>query len=372
MGVWYPQRWGIETAMPSQEELKWSQLKVSVLVVVSLAALTGLIFVMSGSTGGLFSRKIRLRSYFENANGLKVGAPVTLDGVTIGTVIGVNILPHHEPNSVEVICRVGANFLPSLHTDSTVAIDQAGVLGDSFVDISSATARGPEPGDYAVLPGASAPGIPEVMRTSRQTLAETSDVLEKIGATVDTINHGHGTAGLLLNDPQTAKNLSRMLTELEALTQQISSGKGSLGKLIADDQLYNRANDTITKLDDIATRLDNGEGTAGKLLHDDSLYQNLNQAAANTNSLLAQINAGHGALGKLARDPALAKKLQVSIGQMDSLLKNINDGKGSLGQLAVNPALYNHADQAMSEGGSLVTELRRNPKKYLTVHVKLF
>lgn len=57
---------------------------------------------------------------------------------------------------------------------------------------------------------------------------------------------------------------------------------------------------------------------------------------------------------------------------MDSLLKNINDGKGSLGQLAVNPALYNHADQAMSEGGSLVTELRRNPKKYLTVHVKLF
>lgn len=358
--------------MPSQDELKWSQLKVGVLVVVSLAALTGLIFLMSGSTGGLFSKKIRLRSYFDNADGLKVGAPVTLDGVTIGNVAAVQIVPHHEPNSVEVICRVGAQFLPSLHTDSAVSINQAGVLGDSFVDISSATASGPEPTDNSVLPGASAPGIPEVIRTSQQTLAETNEVLSKIGTTVETINHGHGAAGLLLNDPQTARNITRMLTEMEALTRQISEGKGSLGKLIADDQIYDRANDTITRLDDLAKRLDSGEGTAGKLLRDDSLYKNLTAATANTNALLAQINSGNGALGKLAHDPALAQKLQDSISQMDTLLKNINSGKGSLGQLAVNPALYNNANETLAQGGSLVTELRKNPKKYLTVHVKLF
>jgi phospholipid/cholesterol/gamma-HCH transport system substrate-binding protein len=57
---------------------------------------------------------------------------------------------------------------------------------------------------------------------------------------------------------------------------------------------------------------------------------------------------------------------------MDLLLKNINAGKGSLGQLAVNPALYNNANTTLAQGGSLVTELRKNPKKYLTVHVKLF
>ncbi len=358
--------------MPSQDELKWSQLKVGVLVVASLAALTGMIFLMSGSTGGLFSKKMRLRSYFDNADGLKVGAPVTLDGVTIGNVIGVRILPHHEPNSVEVTCSVGAQFLPSLHTDSAVSINQAGVLGDSFVDISSATARGPAPNDNAELPGASAPGIPEVIRTSQETLAETNEVLSKIGTTVETINHGQGAAGLLLNDPQTAQKLTLMLSEMETLTRQISSGKGSLGKLITDDQLYDRANDTIAKLNDLATRLDSGEGSAGKMLRDDSLFNNLNQAASNTNALLAQINKGNGALGKLAHDPVLAQKLQDSITQMDTLLKNVNDGKGSLGQLAVNPALYQHADGTLAQGGSLVTELRKNPKKYLTVHVKLF
>lgn len=358
--------------MPSQEELKWSQLKVGVLVVASLAALSGLIFLMSGSTGGLFTKKIRLRSYFENADGLKVGAPVTLDGVTIGNVIRVRILPHHEPDSVEVVARVGSQFLPSLHTDSTVAIDQAGVLGDSFVDISSATARGPLPQDNMILPSAAAPGIPEVIRTSQQTLLETNDVLSKIGTTVETINHGQGAAGLLLNDPQTAKNLLRMISELEVLTRQISEGKGTLGKLIANDDLYNHADQTLAKLDDVATRLDSGQGTAGKLLRDDSLYKNLNEAATNTNKLLAQINSGNGALGKLATDPALARQLQDSITQMDTLLKNVNDGKGSLGQLAVNPALYTHADQALSQTGGLMTELRKDPKKYLTIHMKLF
>src|ERR1019366_7859569 len=122
--------------MPSQKEIKWSQLKVGSLVVAALAALVVLIFLMSDSTGGLFTRKIGFRAYFENANGLKVGAPVTLDGVTIGNVTNVRILPHHEPTAVEVQVRVGAQFLPSLHTDSTVAIFSAGVLGDSFLDIS--------------------------------------------------------------------------------------------------------------------------------------------------------------------------------------------------------------------------------------------
>ena len=92
--------------MPSQQEVQWSQLKVGVLVIVALAALTALIFLMSGSTGGIFSRKITLRSYFENSAGLKGGAPVNLEGVTIGTVTDIKIVPARKLTPVEVTMKI--------------------------------------------------------------------------------------------------------------------------------------------------------------------------------------------------------------------------------------------------------------------------
>ncbi len=72
--------------MPSRKEIQWSQLKVGALVLAAMAVLVGLIFLMSGSTGGLFAHKLTFASYFQNAAGLKNGAPVTLEGVTIGNV----------------------------------------------------------------------------------------------------------------------------------------------------------------------------------------------------------------------------------------------------------------------------------------------
>ena len=83
--------------MPSRKEIQWSQLKVGALVLVGVAILIGLIFLMSGSTGGLFSSKLVLRTYFENASGLKSGAPVTLEGVTIGNIRSIRIVPYAYP-----------------------------------------------------------------------------------------------------------------------------------------------------------------------------------------------------------------------------------------------------------------------------------
>ena len=71
--------------MPSQKQLKWSQLKVGLTVLAASVTLGLLIFLMSG-TGGLFTKKIELKSYFDNANGLREGAPVRLAGVDIGNV----------------------------------------------------------------------------------------------------------------------------------------------------------------------------------------------------------------------------------------------------------------------------------------------
>jgi phospholipid/cholesterol/gamma-HCH transport system substrate-binding protein len=358
--------------MPSQKELRWSQLKVGALALGALTALTVLIFLLSGSTGGLFTRKLNLKAYFENANGLKVGSPVTLNGVTIGNVISVHIVPNHEPDAVEVVSRVGETYLSSLHTDSTVSINQAGVLGDSFVDISSVYAKGPEPADNATLKTTSTPGIQDVVRTSQESIQQLQKVIAKVGVLVDTLNSGKGTVGMLLNDPDVARKIARTIDQLQTLTTEIASGKGSIGKLINDDELYNHANDMIAKLDDIAGKLDKGQGTAGKLLTDDKLYDNLNLAIANTNELLAGINAGKGSLGKLAKDPALANKVEESITHLNGILKGLEEGKGSIGQMFQNRSLYDNLDKTLNDTGQLITAIRKDPKTYLTVHVKVF
>jgi len=358
--------------MPSQKELRWSQLKVGILALCALTALTVLIFLLAGSTGGLFSKKLNLKVYFENASGLKVGSPVTLNGVTIGNVTNVRILPHHDPDSVEVILRVGAQYLPSLHTDSTVAINTAGVLGDSFVDISSVRATGPEPADNATLQVIPKPTIQDVVQSSQDSIQAINKIIPKVGILIDSLNSDKGTAGMLLNDPAMARKLSRTIDNLEALTESIASGKGTIGKLIEDDQMYDRANDTIAKLNDIAAKLDKGNGSAGKLLTDDRLYNNLNAAIANTNELLKGINSGKGSLGKLAKDPALANELQESITRLNGILKGLEEGKGSVGQMFENKSLYDNLDKTLNDTGQLIAAIRKDPKTYLTLHVKVF
>jgi phospholipid/cholesterol/gamma-HCH transport system substrate-binding protein len=358
--------------MPSQKELRWSQLKVGILTLCALAALTAIIFILSGSTGGLFTPKLNLRAYFENSNGLTIGAPVTLDGVTIGNVTHIRVIPQREPDAVEVTARVGEKYLPALHTDSTVAIHQAGVLGDAFIDISSLHATGPVPADGAVLRVVPVPSIQDVIGSSSTSIQSINEVIRKVSKLVDTLNEGKGTAGVLLNDPSVAKKVIRTIDQLQLLTERISSGQGSIGKLVTDDELYNRLNSTIGKLNDIATRLDNGEGTAGKLLKDDTLYKNLNTALSSTNELLNGINSGKGSLGKLAKDPALANKLEETLAHLNELLKGINEGKGTLGQIAQNRTLYDNLDKTLNDTGQLITAIRKDPKTYLTVHVKVF
>jgi phospholipid/cholesterol/gamma-HCH transport system substrate-binding protein len=345
---------------------------VGALVMVAMAVLIGLILLMSASTGGLFARKIVLRAYFANATGIKDGAPVTLEGVTIGNVIHVRVIPPRDPTPVEVTMRVGGEFVQDLHTDSSVKIEQAGALGDSFIDITSENAAGPEPGNNAELKTRNSSSIEAVLGSSEETMKQIQGLIGKIDVLVDTLNSKRGSAGEFLNNPDLYKKISRIADDLQSITSSAASGKGSLGKLLTDDTLYERANSTIDRLNKIATDLDNGKGTAGKFLKDDTLYNNLNSTVANVNELVGQINAGKGSIGKLARDPEFAKKLDDTVTRLDNILTSVDEGKGSAGQFLKNPSLYNHADQTLDQAQQLVKGMRENPKKYLVIQLKVF
>jgi phospholipid/cholesterol/gamma-HCH transport system substrate-binding protein len=358
--------------VPSRKEIQWSQLKVGALVLVAVAVLVGLIFLMSGSTGGLFAPKLTLRSYFTNASGLKNGAPVTLEGVTIGNVLRIRVVPERNPNPVEVTMRVGEEYIRDLHINSTASIAQAGVLGDSYLDIDSSRASGPPPTNNAELRATQSPNIQSVISSSQDSIDQISALLRKLGVLVDSINSGKGTVGALINDPALSAKISRIADHLEKLTGQISEGNGTLGKLINDDSLYMKAEASVDNVNQITASLNQGQGTAGKLLKDNTLYNNLNATVSQINLLVADVNAGKGSIGKLAKDPNFAKKLDDTITHLDSILNSVDEGKGTIGQLVQNRAVYDHLDQTMDNAQLLLKAIRQDPKKYFVIRLKLF
>lgn len=358
--------------MPSRKEVQWSQLRVGTLVLVAIAVLVATIFLLSRSSGGLFAPKITFRSYFNNAAGLKNGAPVTLEGVTIGNVIRIRIVQQRNPTPVEVTMRVGEDYLHDLHTDSTATIAQAGVLGDSYIDIDSTQATGPQPANHAELRSTEAPTIQSVISTSQGGIEQITVLIKKAQILLDSLNSTKGTIGALINDPAFNAKVNRIVTNIETLTASISHGQGTLGKLVMDDTLYNNANSTVGHLNNVTAQLDQGKGTVGKLLKDDALYNNLNETTANLNHLVTDINAGKGSLGKLSKDPEFARKLDDTVTRLDSILRNIDEGKGTIGQLVQNRTLYDHTDQTMDNAQQLLKAIREDPKKYFVIRLKLF
>lgn len=361
--------------MPSQQEVKWSQLKVGVIVLVSMALLTTLLFLMTKSSGmSPFSKKMVVRTYFANSNGLKQGGEVLLEGVTIGEVKHVRITtdPARKRTPVEVELKIDPKFSESLHKDSKAALSKEGLVGDTNVDINSRGANGPLLQDGDELPTSQSADLDAVLDTSKTTLDNLNVTLGRLDKIVQGLQQGQGTAGQLLTNRELFDRLDASLGELNVMLRNINSGKGSAGKLLNDDTLYNKLNGTATRLDNIVAGIDSGKGTAGKLLKDDTLYNNLNETLAHANSLLAEADKGKGALGLLTKDPAFAQKLDNTVTNLNTLLGDVNQGKGTLGKLAKDDQAYNNLNKLLSESTTLVTTIRQDPKKYLTIHMKIF
>jgi phospholipid/cholesterol/gamma-HCH transport system substrate-binding protein len=361
--------------LPSQTEVRWSQLKVGSIILVSCLLLTTLLFLMTSAAGiAVFQKRIVIHSFFDNASGVKVGAPVSLEGVTIGEVSRVEITtdPLHKLTPVEVVMKVSPRFRTYLHKDSVVYLETTGVLGDTVVDIDSKNASGLAVENGDELPTKDVPSIQDVVASSQDTIKSINSIMPKINDIAASLDSDKGTAGKLINDPQLYNRAVNTISQLETLVGNLNKGRGSAGKFLTDDAVYNNLKDTTARLDSLATGLSTGKGSAGKLLTDDTLYNNLNTTLNQANALLAQVNSGKGGLGMIIKDQAFADHLNDTVAKLDLLLTNVNNGKGTIGKLATDDAAYNNINLLLMDTDKLVTMIRTDPKKYLTIHMKIF
>jgi len=357
--------------LPSQKQLKWSQLRVGLTVIFASVTLAVLIFVMSG-TGGWLTHKITLRSYFDNAGGLREGAPVRLAGVDIGNVTAVRIVGGKPMTPVEVIMKVNTKYSFNLRKDSVTLMSTAGVLGETYVDIDSTSAKGPEATEGDTLAARDQPQIEDVVRASQGTLQNMDALLKRVDRIVAFIESGQGSIGKVIYSPALYDQLNATVLEFKGLMDDIQHGKGSIGPLITSDEAYKKAIAAIDKLNVIVDELQQGKGTAGKLLKDPVLFDNANKTIANVRQLTDDINAGKGAVGKITHDEEFAARLQTLMNNLAELSDRLQKGEGTAGMLFKDPALYNNSNQMLVEARELVKSVRENPKKYLTIHMKVF
>ena len=357
--------------MPSQKQLKWSQLKVGITVLVASVTLGFLLFLMSG-TAGLFTPHLTVKSYFDNAEGLRVGAPVRLSGVDIGNVTRFSIVHDKPLTPVEITVKVSTKYGFGLRRDSVTSLETAGVLGETYLDIDSSQAVGPQLQDGDTLPTQVHPDFNQVVRASQSTLQNMDALLKRADRILAFAESGKGSLGKLIYDPLLYNRFSDTVAEFQKIVAQIGNGEGSLGRLISRNDAYDKFIATLDKMDKVVDDMQQGKGTAGKFLKDPSLYDNANATIANLKKVTEDINAGKGTLGKLTKDEELAKKLDNTITKLSQLTTSLEAGQGSAGKFFKDEAFYNNTSQLMAESRELVKAIRENPKKYLSIKLHVF
>jgi len=326
-------------------ESRTSTLRVGILITVSLALLAFGILSFGVGTR-LFTGSEMLQAHFQRINGLQVGAPVRLAGVTVGSVESIKFPSDPRESYVVVSFWISASAAQRVHIDSAAKIASLGVLGDKFLVLTSGTTLTPpaepgsllasvEPFDYSAL---------FERPDTTDTLANIVRISDSLRSITEAINTGHGLVHELFYGPpagsgQQALTLeslrgavdsaARATTDLDRVVQQVNGGKGVVGALVNQNgggpQLVanlqasaESLRQTTQQISQMVSRYQQANGTIPQLMENQAYARevmgNLRRSSSDLEQILHKINTGQGTVGKLVNDPRLYESAQKLVG----------------------------------------------------------
>ena len=354
--------------MAQRKQLSWTELRVGLFVLAGLFILAVAIFYITGA--GILGPKYRLYTYLPEVEGVSSGAPVRLDGVSIGNVeqIGLNPRPSDRTQSIQLILRIDKKFQKDVRTDSTASLVTEGLLGDRYVTIKRGL-TGTQLPPNSTIPGAPAVAMTEMVSRGTALLDTLNVVSTDLKSIADQVQNGQGTVGKLIKDPALYNNLNTTVARLNDVASNIQQGKGTAGKFLTSDELYNKVNTTVDNVNDVLGAVKEQKGTAGKLIYDPAVYNSAKSFLDNGNGVLADVRAGKGSLGKLATDDALYDNMRDASAQVKEATAKLNSNQGTAGKFFSDPALYDNLSGMSGDLRLLIADFRKDPRKFL--HVKL-
>jgi ABC-type transporter Mla subunit MlaD len=236
------------------------------LLVIGTIAVVAFLLVLLGAPG-LFRPLVTYKIYFDNAAGIKQGAPVMLAGRKIGQVqkLYSPVSPQEEKQAEEAAAAINvpeANASPSptatpgkprfevrvdvqvdknarVYRDAKTRLMQLGLLGDMAIDITQGTEASGRAKDGEVFAGERTPDLGEAAATMLEIIkpvaAEATNTMKDL--------------------QQTAQNLNRITDENSELTLALTQFK-TFGEHLSDLTAPQSAlSHSLTNIEKISTSL---------------------------------------------------------------------------------------------------------------------
>lgn len=295
-------------------KLASKEVAIGISVIVAIAILVVGIEYLKGIN--IFSPANFYYAYFENVNGLEKSAPVTIDGFKVGQVREVSF-DYANPGKIKVLVAVNKNL--KLPEDSHAELAST-LMSGAYINIQMGHSQ-------KILPVGS--DIKSVETTglfdslSESVMPAVNSILPRIDSLMYNLNR-------IAGDP--------------ALTQSISRIDGITANLLRSMQSLN-----AYMRGDISTIMRNANGITANL---DSV----------SNNLIALSNQ----LKSLPLDSTMNNVNQLT----DNLVKfsaQLNDKNSTLGMLTNDPELYNRLNQVSADIDSLIVDIKKNPKRYISI-----
>ena len=267
----------------------------------------------AGAAGGY-----RIHVKFDSVPGLQVGNPVTFRGVRVGKVLSI-FLDEGRP-----IVALGFADVADLPVDSRFLLKSDGLLGGQMIEVQLGQSDR-HLADGAVVHGISDAGIDAMMAQGEQTIETLRGAIDSM-ASADNLAH-----------------LKNILARVDTTTRH-------LNQLLGDPQ-FDAMIDSLA----LAT------GDARGLMRDNR--KNLTLAVTELTETLARIARIS------AQMETTSVAMQHTFANLDTISAQIRDGRGTVGRLVHDDAVYEHLDRTLTSVDSLVSDIRRNPKRYFSFSV---
>ncbi|HXX42264.1 MAG TPA: MlaD family protein [Chthoniobacterales bacterium] len=256
-------------------QLRRNEILTGVLVIGTVAVIVGVLILLGAP--GLFRPLVTYKIYFDNAAGIKLGAPVMLAGRKIGQVqelfspvsqeenrraqeIVASIRPG-EPNETpaspeskpkfEVRINVLVDKNAIVYRDAHTRLMQLGLLGEMAIDITQGTEAAGRARNGDIFAGERTPdfseAIAQMLEVIKPVATEATSTMKELQATAQNLNH------ITDNNSELNQALTQFKTFGEHLVE-LTAKNGSLTQSLDNIQ---EITEQLTKNDNLSVTLQN-------------------------------------------------------------------------------------------------------------------